>query len=184
MNTPKPLFMPAPRPSARVSNDEARRLVEAASDLGFGRGSAEEAPLSAAPIAQALAPQALSPQTLAPPSKIAEPPRPAASPKPTPSALTAKKAASTPDLADNSPLRGDWFGYAPEPVPQPPRPEAVPEYCAQTLRLDIPDEAWRALKITSVHRKVTVKFLILEALVRAGYPIDLDAIPEDGRRLR
>lgn len=54
----------------------------------------------------------------------------------------------------------------------------------QTLRLDVPESVWRALKLESLDRKVTVKYLILEALLKAGYPVDLAAIPEDGRRLR
>ena len=36
----------------------------------------------------------------------------------------------------------------------------------------------------AIKRRVTVKFLVLEALAAKGYDVDLDAIPEDGRRLR
>jgi hypothetical protein len=38
--------------------------------------------------------------------------------------------------------------------------------------------------MAALKRRVTVKFLVLEALAAKGYAIDLDAIPEDGRRLR
>ncbi len=54
----------------------------------------------------------------------------------------------------------------------------------QSVKVDISDELWVALKMETIKRRVSTKFLVLEALQKAGYPVDLDAIPEDGRRLR
>lgn len=53
-----------------------------------------------------------------------------------------------------------------------------------SLKFDVPEDLWTALKISAAQRRVTVKFLVLEALSKHGYEVDLDAIPEDGRRLR
>ncbi len=122
----KSAFMPAPRP--RLSDEDAQRLIDGASDLGFGRPSSH-------------APQP------------APAPRPAPVP-PKPRAAKAPKAA--PDAAEAS----------------------------RTLRFDVSDELWTALKLTSVHRRVTVRYLLLEALSKAGYAVDLDTVPEDGRRVR
>lgn len=75
----------------------------------------------------------------------------------------------------------------PEPlaVPQASLPQAEPVAPAQPetqLRIAVPDDVAVALKIASIHRRASVRYLILEALHKAGYPVDLDAIPEDGRR--
>ena len=53
-----------------------------------------------------------------------------------------------------------------------------------SLKFDLPEDLWTELKIQAARRRVTVKFLVLEALSKQGYSVDLDAIPEDGRRLR
>lgn len=52
------------------------------------------------------------------------------------------------------------------------------------LHMEVPHEVWRALKIQSMDRRVSIKYLVLEALQKAGYEIDLTTIPEDGRRIR
>ena len=36
----------------------------------------------------------------------------------------------------------------------------------------------------ALNRRVTVRYLVLEALAAKGYRVDLEAIPEDGRRIR
>jgi hypothetical protein len=51
------------------------------------------------------------------------------------------------------------------------------------LKLDIPEELWTKLRIEAVKRRITVKYLVLEALANQGY-LDLSAFEEDGRRLR
>jgi hypothetical protein len=52
------------------------------------------------------------------------------------------------------------------------------------LKFDVPDELWDDLRMAAIRRRVTVKYLVLEALEAKGYAVDLSAIPEDGRRLR
>jgi hypothetical protein len=52
------------------------------------------------------------------------------------------------------------------------------------LKIEVPDKVWAALKMEAVRRRVTVRFLVLEALADRGYEIDLDNTPQDGRRLR
>jgi hypothetical protein len=52
------------------------------------------------------------------------------------------------------------------------------------LKFDVPDELWDDLRMAAIRRRVTVKYLVLEALEAKGYAVDLAAVPEDGRRLR
>lgn len=52
------------------------------------------------------------------------------------------------------------------------------------LKLAVPDEVWDELRFEAVKRRVTVRFLVLEALAAKGYNVDLAATPEDGRRIR
>jgi len=53
-----------------------------------------------------------------------------------------------------------------------------------TLKVAIPDETWNALRHEALNRRVTVKYLVMEALAAKGYEVDLSKIAEDGRRLR
>ncbi|GBF59095.1 hypothetical protein PbB2_02787 [Candidatus Phycosocius bacilliformis] len=55
---------------------------------------------------------------------------------------------------------------------------------AQPLRLDIPQDLWLDLKVTAAKRRVSVRWLVLEALEKAGYDVSINNIPEDGRRVR
>ncbi|WP_026191112.1 hypothetical protein [Methylobacterium sp. WSM2598] len=66
-------------------------------------------------------------------------------------------------------------------VPAAPPAEAAAEPTAP-LRLEVPESVWTALRMEAVRRKVTVKFLVIEALAAKGYGIDLASVPEDGRR--
>lgn len=52
------------------------------------------------------------------------------------------------------------------------------------LKFEVPDAVWTALRQEALNRRVTVKYLVLEALAAKGYNVDLSAVPEDGRRLR
>lgn len=68
-----------------------------------------------------------------------------------------------------------------------PRPAAVADPAAKrgpALKFDVPETVWEELRLAALKRRVTVKFLVLEALAAKGYDVDLTAIPEDGRRLR
>lgn len=62
--------------------------------------------------------------------------------------------------------------------------EAVSTFKDAALKITVPDDLWNSLRMEALKRRVTVKFLVLEALAAKGYEVDLDAIPEDGRRLR
>jgi len=55
---------------------------------------------------------------------------------------------------------------------------------APVLKVEVPDPVWKALRQEALDRRVTVKYLILEALAAKGYAFDLSSIPKDGRRLR
>lgn len=55
---------------------------------------------------------------------------------------------------------------------------------APVLKVEVPDPVWTALRQEALDRRVTVKYLILEALAAKGYAFDLSTIPKDGRRLR
>ena len=52
------------------------------------------------------------------------------------------------------------------------------------LKFEVPDEVWVALRQEALNRRVTVKYLVLEALAAKGYNVNLSAVPEDGRRIR
>lgn len=137
-------FQPAPRPQARLSDEDAVRLAEASADLGFTR------PISA-PEPQA-------------PAARSKPDTPPASASLTPAGF---EAAPRPRLRRQA---------------NKPAPTEVIDHTS--LKIDVPDAVWTSLKLEAVRRRVTVKFLVLEALARQGYEIDLDKVPEDGRRLR
>jgi hypothetical protein len=53
-----------------------------------------------------------------------------------------------------------------------------------TLKVAMPDETWNALRHEALNRRVTVKYLVMEALAEKGYAVDLTKVAEDGRRLR
>lgn len=77
---------------------------------------------------------------------------------------------------------------APHAVPKPKMVKAVPAVDFSdretSLKFVIDDELSTALKLDAVKRRVTVKYLVLEALAEKGYPVDLANQPEDGRRAR
>lgn len=73
-----------------------------------------------------------------------------------------------------------------EPLPaiaQAPKSPIAPSKWA-ALKFEVPDQVWTALRQEALNRRVTVKYLVLEALAAKGYSVDLSAVPEDGRRLR
>ncbi len=53
------------------------------------------------------------------------------------------------------------------------------------LKCDVGDDLFEELRVAAVRRRVTVKYLLVEALAAQGYThADLSAIPKDGRRDR
>lgn len=92
--------------------------------------------------------------------------------------FTRPSTAPTPEVRRDPP--------APEPVTpiaQAPKFPVAPGKGA-ALKFEVPDEVWTALRQEALNRRVTVKYLVLEALAAKGYKVDLAAVPEDGRRLR
>ena len=72
------------------------------------------------------------------------------------------------------------------PTSQEPKAPLAPVTPAKgtALKFEVPDTVWTALRQEALNRRVTVKYLVLEALAAKGYNVDLSAVPEDGRRLR
>jgi hypothetical protein len=151
--------MPAPRPTTRLSPADAQKLIEASADLGFNRPSSEAMPAGS--------------------HEAHEKPVPPAAPKPATARATPGRIGTREEVKARQMAR-----RAAKIAQRTPRPAPELSDIGQTLRLDVPDEVWTALKIACVHRRVTVKYLVLEALKKAGYPVDLRLIPEDGRRMR
>lgn len=85
---------------------------------------------------------------------------------------------------------------APDARPEAPAPAAAASPLTQepkspvalakgtALKFEVPDQVWTALRQEALNRRVTVKYLVLEALAAKGYNVDLSAVPEDGRRIR
>lgn len=74
---------------------------------------------------------------------------------------------------------------APAPAnPNSPLPRRASTQKDPALKFSIPEEVWTELRQRALDERVTVKFLVLRALARDGYTIDLDSLPEDGRRVR
>ncbi len=69
------------------------------------------------------------------------------------------------------------------PIAQAPKPPVATAKGA-ALKFEVPDEVWIALRQEALNRRVTVKYLVLEALAAKGYNVDLSVVPEDGRRIR
>jgi hypothetical protein len=152
----RPLFQPAPRPIAKTSPADAQRLVEAAADLGFNRPSVGKDPNTHLPES-ADAQADLKPQALS--GQAFAVPESVAAPKAArPEAPRAKARTQT--------------------------VEKITTIYDQSIKVDVSDELWTALKMATIRRRVSMKFLLLEALEKAGYPVALDSVPEDGRRYR
>ncbi len=52
------------------------------------------------------------------------------------------------------------------------------------LSIEVPEYLARELRVKAATETVTVRFLVLSALVEAGYRVDVSELEEDGRRLR
>ena len=151
-------FMPSPRPRPRTSPEDAQLLAAATGDLGFTRASN--------------APEA------------------AGKPRPKPSKSQEPKTPLAPldgAVAEDAPAQD----ASPEEIPakessakEIPVKQAGPAPRASSLKFEVPDQVWFALRQEALNRRVTVRYLVLEALAAKGYAVDLSAVPEDGRRLR
>ena len=108
---------------------------------------------------------------------------PAAAPQTPPQAVTQPQ--TTPSSAPRIP---DGAAVLAEPAPSTSRnsepARALDVRKAPALKFDLPEGVWDELRMAALRRRVTVKYLVLEALADRGYGVDLSEIPEDGRRLR
>ena len=116
--------------------------------------------------------------------------QPAPRPRPLTSTEDAQQLASaTGDLGFTRPSTAPEARREPASTqPVTPTAQAPKSPIAQTkgtaLKFEVPDEVWIALRQEALNRRVTVKYLVLEALAAKGYNVDLTAVPEDGRRIR
>lgn len=115
--------------------------------------------------------------------------QPAPRPRPRVSAEDAHQlAAATGDLGFTRPssapqTQAEAPTQTPQPTAQAPKAPLAPVKGA-ALKFEVPDAVWTALRQEALNRRVTVKYLVLEALAAKGYSVDLSAVPEDGRRIR
>lgn len=115
--------------------------------------------------------------------------QPAPRPRPHTSAEEAHQlAAATGDLGFTRPSSAPPAQAEPPaetslPVAQVPKPPFAP-FKGTALKFEVPDAVWTALRQEALNRRVTVKYLVLEALAAKGYSVDLSIVPEDGRRIR
>ena len=156
-------FIPSPRPRPRTSPEDAQLLAAATGDLGFTRASnAPEAAGKPRPK----------------PSKAQEPKTPLA---PLDGAVAEDASAQDVLAQDASP---EEISAKESPTKEIPVKQAGPAPRASSLKFEVPDQVWFALRQEALNRRVTVRYLVLEALAAKGYAVDLSAVPEDGRRLR
>ena len=146
-----PMFMPAPRPTQRLSAEDASRLNEVSADLGFARPMGNS---GASPKLQTAKPSNVHLPKIDTKAKT----------------IKSEKSKSLSNVAAAGAAKvrpsEDLFGNA------------------QPLRLDVPQDLWLDLKVAAAKRRVSVRWLVLEALEQAGYDVSLNDIPEDGRRVR
>jgi hypothetical protein len=155
-----PGFLPTPRPRPLNTPDATAALQEATRDLGFGRPTSAPAPASAP-----------SPQTVTPSSGA----------EPKAQAHVDARASAEPKAQARPRAAAAKVAVAQKPAAA---PEAEGSRRSPSLRIEINDQLWDALRMQALKRRVTVKYLVFEALAAQGFEIDMNAIPEDGRRAR
>jgi hypothetical protein len=62
--------------------------------------------------------------------------------------------------------------------------EAAEPRPMKPIKLMVPDYLFRELTMNAADRSVTKKYLILKALLDAGYKVESEDMEEDGRRVR
>ncbi len=73
---------------------------------------------------------------------------------------------------------------APAAAPPPARPATAPRPAERSMQFVMPDYLFEELGHKAVGRRVTKRYLLLEALAQAGYRVDEADMVEDGRRRR
>jgi hypothetical protein len=82
----------------------------------------------------------------------------------------------------SSPLGFGAQSASAAPAP-PPAPAAALTPC-KSFNLSVPEYLFDELGMRAVKRRVTKRYLILEALAKAGYAVEAQDLEEDGRRRR
>jgi len=101
-----------------------------------------------------------------------------------PSAPSASLEALSPTPNSRAPATRPNVPAKPRVASTPPRPKPAAMAGSASLKFDVPGDLWTEMKVEAAKRRVTVKYLVLEALSKQGFDVDLEAVPEDGRRLR
>ena len=70
----------------------------------------------------------------------------------------------------------------PAPAPSPPIPPTMSP--CRSFNLSVPDYLFDELGMQAVKRRVTKRYLILEALAKTGFTVEPQDLEEDGRRRR
>jgi len=70
----------------------------------------------------------------------------------------------------------------PAPAPSPPIPPTMSP--CRSFNLSVPDYLFDELGMQAVKRRVTKRYLILEALAKTGFTVETQDLEEDGRRRR
>jgi hypothetical protein len=94
------------------------------------------------------------------------------------------EAGAPPESLAPLPSAADVAPHAPRPSAKAAKQVEPAAERMATLKVAIPDETWNALRHEALNRRVTVKYLVLEALAAKGYDLDMSKIAEDGRRDR
>ena len=76
------------------------------------------------------------------------------------------------------------FGTRARSAPVPSDPAPPPMSPCKSFNLSVPDYLFEELGMQAVKRRVTKRYLILEALAKAGFTIEPQDLEEDGRRRR
>lgn len=73
---------------------------------------------------------------------------------------------------------------APSRKPPAPMTDATPRERMKTVNLELPDYVWTDLKIRAVKEQVSLRHVVMTALVKAGIEIKESDMIQDGRRTR
>jgi len=103
---------------------------------------------------------------------------------PAPMALSEPVETLSPAPAPRAPPSRLSAASRPRSASAPARPKPAAMAGSASLKFDVPGDLWTEMKVEAAKRRVTVKYLVLEALSKQGFAVDLEAVPEDGRRLR
>ena len=180
MSKPPFNFKPAPRPA--VDPDLARQMAAESADLGFTRTTS--APKPDVPTEGATAPLAEGPVEQPAERATAQPAEGEKAPsvKGTVARSAERAKARRANIAMG---QGRNVSVARPPdgaTAQTAKGPFAP--VAGTVKLEVQDPLWTELRVAAAKRRVSIRYLVHEALAAQGYTVNLDEIPPDGRRVR